>query len=135
MKLREQYGSRIRLVFKNFPLGNHAQAFKAAEAGQCAQEQGRFWPFHDLLFDKQRDGLAVDQLKLHAASVGLDQAQFASCLESGRFGDRVRADMKSGEANGVQATPTFFINGRQLTGAQPLENFQRLIDDELARKK
>jgi protein-disulfide isomerase len=123
----------VRLVFKDLPLDNHEHAFKAAEAGNCAHDQGKFWPLHDLMFERQRDGLAVDKLKTYAQAVGLDMPRFAACLDEGQHNDTVRADAALAQSYGIMATPSFFINGRALSGAQPFENFQQIIDDELAR--
>lgn len=119
-------------MFRDFPLNTHAQAFKAAEAAQCAHDQGQFWPYHDKLFANQ-SALGVDKLKEYAADLGLDAARFASCLDGGTFAAAVQLDLDQGQLYGVNATPAFFVNGRLLSGAQPLEEFQRIIDDELAR--
>lgn len=133
-RVRQIYGDKVRLAFKDLPLDNHAQAFKAAEAGHCAHEQGKFWPYHDVLFAKQREGLGVDQLKKYASELGLEASAFETCLDQGKFADLVRQDLKSAQGLGVTATPTFFINGRPLSGAQPFEAFKRMIDEELARR-
>lgn len=133
-QLRETYGDKIRLIYKDLPLENHPHAPKAAEAGNCANEQGKFWALHDVMFDKQRE-LSVEDIKKHAAALGLDMTAFNVCLDSGKHASTVRADVTHAQERGVTATPTFFINGRLLAGAQPLANFTRLIDDELARQK
>ncbi len=86
------------------------------------------------MFAKQRE-LTVADLKSHAAALGLDAAAFNSCLDSGKHASSVKADAALAKEHGVTATPTFFINGRLLAGAQPLESFKRVIDDELARRK
>lgn len=116
------------------PLENHEYAFKAAEAGNCAHDQGKFWALHDVMFAKQRE-LSVADLKSHAAALGLDAAAFNTCLDSGKHAPTVKGDAALAKQHGVTATPTFFINGRLLSGAQPLEGFKRVIDDELARRK
>lgn len=131
-RLKAEYGDDIRLVFKDFPLPNHAQAFKAAEAGLCANVQGRFWELHDVMFSEQ-DDLEVDDLKRHAGGLGLDQAAFDACLDSGRFAEQVSADLRYGESLGVQSTPTIFINGRAVMGAAPYEVFDEIVRDELDR--
>jgi protein-disulfide isomerase len=134
-KLRETYGNSIRIVWKDFPLENiHPQAAKAAEAGHCAADQGKYWEFHDRLFANQ-SRLQPEALKEHAAAVGLDAKAFAACLDSGRYAARVQQGVKEGQALGVSSTPTFFINGRMVTGAHPYETFAAVIDDELARGK
>ncbi len=124
------YPDKVRLVYRSFPLPQHANAYKAAEAGLCADEQGQFWPMHDWMFAHQSQ-LALTDLKQEAMALGLDSAQFDSCLDSGKYAARVEADLKAGEAAGVSATPTFFINGRELLGAQPFEAFKQIIDEEL----
>ena len=131
-RLKAEYGDDVRLVFKDFPLPNHAEAFKAAEAGLCANVQGQFWELHDAMFERQ-DELGVDDLKRHADELGLDQAAFDACLDSGRFAEQVSADLRYGESLGVQSTPTIFINGRAVMGAAPYEVFDEIVRDELDR--
>ena len=123
-QLKAEYGSAIRLVFKDYPLPNHAQAFKAAEAGNCANEQGKFWELHDTMFSRQSE-LGVEDLKRHAGELGLDQAAFDACLDSGRFAGQVTADLTLGQQHGVSSTPTVFINGRAVMGAAPFEDVRR----------
>jgi protein-disulfide isomerase len=132
-QLLADYGDQVRLVWKDFPLTQiHPNAFRAGEAGHCAAEQDGFWAFHDVLFANQQ---ALDDASLvaHAATAGLDSAAFGACLEASRYADRVRAGMDLGAMLGVQATPTTFINGRAMSGAQPYEVFAGVIDEELAR--
>ena len=131
-QLKTQYGDDIRLVFKDYPLPNHAQAFKAAEAGNCAHEQGKFWELHDTMFSKQ-DELQVEDLKRHAGELGMDQSVFDACLDSGRFAEKVSADLRKGQQVGVSSTPTVFINGRIVMGAAPFNVFDEIIQDELDR--
>jgi protein-disulfide isomerase len=133
MKLREAYGDKIRIVFKDFPLPNHPDAPKAAEAAHCAGEQGKYWDMHDRIFLNQRT-MGVPALKQHAGAMGLDTGKFDQCLDSGKYTASVAADLKYGETLGVQSTPTIYINGRAVLGAQPYEVFQTVIDEELARK-
>jgi len=128
------YGDRIRFVYRNFPLGNHPNARPAAEAAQCANEQGKFWPYHDRLFGDQRR-LSEDELKRTAADLGLDAPRFNACVDSHKYKDVVDADIRDGEEAGVTGTPAFFVNGRLLSGAQPYEAFKRVIDEELELKK
>jgi protein-disulfide isomerase len=132
MKIRETYGNRVRLVYRDLPLENHEHAFKAAEAALCAEDQGKFWPYHDLLFQNQ-GALQIDALKRYASSLGLDGARFATCLDSGAKAAAVKEDLADATEYGVSATPTFFVNGRTLSGAQPFEAFKAVIDEELAR--
>jgi protein-disulfide isomerase len=131
-QLKAEHGSDIRLVFKDYPLPNHAQAFKAAEAGNCANEQGKFWELHDTMFSRQSE-LGVEDLKRHAGELGLDQATFDACLDSGRFAEQVSADLMVGQQYGVSSTPTVFINGRAVMGAAPFETFDEIIREELER--
>ena len=131
-QLTSAYGSDIRLVFKDYPLPNHAQAFKAAEAGNCASQQGKFWELHDTMFSRQSE-LGVDDLKRHAGELGMDQAAFDACLDSGRFAEQVNADLTAGQQYGVSSTPTVFINGRAVMGAAPFEVFNEIIREELER--
>ena len=133
-RLKAEYGDDVRLVFKDYPLPNHAQAFKAAEAGLCANAQGRFWELHDAMF-AQQDELEVDDLKRRAGELGLDQAAFDACLDSGRFAEQVNADLRYGQAIGVQSTPTVFINGRAVMGAAPYSVFDEIVRDELDRAR
>ncbi len=131
-QIEEKYAGKVRLVFKDFPLPNHAQAPKAAEAAHCAGEQDKYWQLHDRLFANQQQ-LQVPELKAHAAAVGLDQASFDQCLDSGKHAASVQADIDLGSGMGVQSTPTLYINGRVVTGAQPIGVFTSIIDEELAR--
>jgi protein-disulfide isomerase len=132
-RVRETYGDRVRIVWKDFPLTSiHPQAFKAAEAGQCAREQGKFWEYHDLLFANQQS-LEPEFLKKYAADTGLDVAAFNACLDTAKYGDRVQEQMGMGNRLGVSSTPSSFINGRLVSGAQPYEAFAAIIDEELAR--
>lgn len=121
-------------MFKDFPLPNHAQAAKAAEAAHCAGEQNKYWDMHDRMFANQQ-ALMVPQLKEHAAALSLDAATFGQCLDTGKYADAVNADLQYGSQIGVSSTPTMYINGRPVVGAQPYEYFQAVIDEELARAK
>jgi len=134
-RVRETYGDRVRIVWKDFPLTSiHPQAFKAAEAGQCAQEQGKFWDLHDRLFANQQ-ALQPDSLKKHAADSGLDVAKFNACLDTAKYGDRVQEQMGIGTRLGVSSTPAVFVNGRLVNGAQPYDVFTTIIDEELERTR
>ena len=132
-QVKETYGDKVAFVFRDFPLPMHKDAPKAAEAGHCAGEQGKFWEMHDKLFAHQRD-LKPDQLKGYAGELGLDQTSFDECLDSGRFAANVEADRTDGEKVGVSGTPAFFINGQFINGARPFESFQEVIDSELKAK-
>jgi protein-disulfide isomerase len=133
-KLRAAYPDQIRIVFKDFPLPNHQEAPKASEAAHCANDQGKYWEMHDRLFANQQ-ALGVPALKQHAAALGLDAAKFDECLDSGKYADIVQADLEEGQKLGIQSTPTFFVNGRPVVGAQPYEYFDAVVKEELARGK
>jgi protein-disulfide isomerase len=127
------YGNKVRFVYRNYPLPNHPNAFPAAEAAQCANEQGQFWPYHDRLFADQTKLNDAD-LKASAAALGMDAARFNACVDSHKYKSRIDADMRAGSEAGVDGTPAFFINGRMLSGAQPYDEFKKVIDEELARR-
>jgi protein-disulfide isomerase len=125
------YGSKVRFVYRDFPLDQiHPEARPSAIAATCAGEQGKYWEYHNLLFTSDL-GLSDDSRTTYAQRLGLDLERFASCVARGATNDEVDADQRDGLAVGVQGTPTFFINGRPLVGAQPLEAFASIIDDEL----
>ena len=130
----DTYGKKVRVVFRQFPLNIHANAQKAAEASLCADEQGKFWEMHDVMFKEQRS-LGTDQLKEKAARLGLDAAAFNECLDSSRHAEAVAADLEAGSQLGVTGTPALFVNGRFLSGAQPFAEIAKLIDEELAMQK
>lgn len=129
-ELRQTYGDKIQLVYRDFPAPNHPDAFPAAEASQCAHEQGKFWEYHDLLFTRQAPNKSWNFLAL-AAELGLDAQAFSRCLNSGRFEEEIKKDLQDGLRLGVTNTPTFFINGRPLIGLQSVTAFQALIDKAL----
>ena len=132
-EIQAKYGDRVRIVWKDFPLVQiHPQAFDAAQAGNCAREQGKFWEYKDRLFANQA-ALQPDALKQYATAAGLNAQTFNACLDSGKFAPKVQAALDAGGRLGIASTPTVFINGRALAGAQPLEAFVPIIDEELAR--
>ncbi len=126
------YQGKVRVVFRDYPLPFHANAQKAAEAGQCAHEQGKFWALHDKMFENQK-ALDVDSLKGYAKDAGVDSAKFDACLDEGRMADTVKANMEAGQEAGVSGTPAFFINGTMLSGALPFDEFKKVIDAELVK--
>jgi protein-disulfide isomerase len=129
-ELRRIYGDKLRLVYRDFPGHNHASALPAAEASQCAREQGKFWEYHDLLFNRQAPGEPWDFVAL-AAELQLDAKAFSECFNSAQFRAEVDKDLQDGLRAGVTSTPTFFINGRPLVGFHPISEFQELIDQAL----
>lgn len=129
-RLLAEYPDSLRLVFKDFPLRSHDRAVPAAVAARCAGAQGRFWEYHDLLFVAQ-PAFARDDLLGYARRLGLDVPAFTGCLDAGQFRDAVVADQREGREAGVRATPTFFINGRKIEGALPIEEFRDAIRQAL----
>lgn len=132
-QIDEQYikTGKVKLVYKDFPLSFHPQAQKSAEAAECAGEQDKFFEMHDLLFEKGVAG-GVSSFKQFAGEIGLNQADFDKCLDSGAMAAEVQEDMKEGAAAGVRGTPGFLINGKLVSGAQPFSVFQQAIEAELA---
>jgi len=131
--LLAKYPGKIRLVYRDYPLPMHPKAPKAAEAAHCAGDQNKYWEMHDKLFTPGTK-LEVADLKAHAREVGLDGAKFDRCLDSGEKAKDVEAHKKAGDEAGVSGTPAFFINGRLLSGAQPIEAFIAIVDQELKGK-
>ena len=131
-ELRRLYGEKIRMVYRDYPGPNHPYAPQAAEAAQCAEEQGKYWEYHDILFDRQTPGKGWDFPAL-AKELGLQPDTYATCLSTGRYREEVAKDLQDGFTLGITSTPTFFINGRPLVGAKPLAEFQAVIDRLLKR--
>ena len=133
-QIEEKYikTGKVRFVYRDFPLTSiHPMAQKAAEAAECADEQEKFWEYHNTIFDNQQS-LSLDNLKLWAANLGLDTNKFNDCLESNKYADEVNKDANDAVAAGGQGTPFFVINGRPLSGAQPFAAFQAAIESSLA---
>ncbi|HMU40778.1 MAG TPA: thioredoxin domain-containing protein [Pseudomonadota bacterium] len=126
-----KYGNKVRVVFRDFPLSFHDKAQKAAEAGQCAHDQGKFWEMHDWMFDNQST-LDEPALKDAARKLGLNGDKFDACLTTGAKATVVKNNMKEGGEAGVKGTPAFFVNGVFLSGALPFEKFKTEIDRALA---
>lgn len=123
---------KVKLVYRDFPLSFHPDSEKAAEAAECAGEQSKYWEMHDKLFEDQT-ALSVDNLKQYAKDIGLDSAKFNSCLDSGKMSTEVQKDLADGQSYGVSGTPTFFINGVELVGAQPYSAFDQVIKQALGQ--
>lgn len=140
-EIKKQYvdTGKVRIVFRDFPLSFHPAARPAALAAQCAHDQGKFWEFHDKLFIEQaKKGNAtiefgVFDLKTWAGQLGLNRATFDACLDSEQHEDDVQADIDAGTGAGVTGTPSFFVNGIQLVGAQPFAAFKAVIEQELEK--
>ncbi|MEK7159000.1 MAG: DsbA family protein [Patescibacteria group bacterium] len=127
-KLLSDYPDQVRLVYKHFPLGFHPNAQKAAEASECADEQGKFWEYHDTLFDNQANGFSLTNFKQWAEDLKLNTKKFNNCLDSGKYTEKVQADETDGQSRGVNGTPATFVNGQLVSGAVPYESFKSIID-------
>ncbi len=128
----ENYEGQIRLIFKDFPLTNiHPNAVSAAAAALCSKEQDAYWDFHDLLFEGSL-GLNSDAYSGYAEFLNLNSTSFEECVSSERYVAKVNENLNYGASLGIRSTPTFFINGIPLVGAQPYEVFAQVIDSELA---
>ena len=130
LRLRQEYGDDVRVVFKHMPLGFHAKAPGAHAAAEAAKLQGKFWPMHDKLFEGQRL-LSEAQYEVWAREIGLDVDQFKQDASSAAVKKRVDTDNAEAQRLGVTGTPAFFINGRFLSGAQPYERFKQMVDRAL----
>ena len=126
--VQQRLGSRLRFVFRNFPLKEvHPHALHAAEAAEAAATQGQFWEMHDVIFEHQR-ALTDDKLREYARALSLDESRFAQELTSHIHADRVRTDFKGGVRSGVNGTPTFFINGVRHDGAWDLDSLTAALE-------
>lgn len=126
---------KAKLVYRDFPLSSiHPFAQKSAEAGECANEQGKFWQYHDFLYEHQND-LSLANLKIWAKDLGLNSGQFNVCLDTGKYEKEVEGDLNAGIAAGVEGTPATFVNGRLVSGAVPFAQFQAAIEVELKKGK
>jgi protein-disulfide isomerase len=128
-----EYKDKVRFVYADYPLSFHKQAWPASVAVHCAGDQNKFWEYHKNLMEVNGDLSAAD-LNKRATDLGLDAAAFGTCLDSKKFDKRIQTSFDDGMALGVTGTPAFFINGRMLVGAQPIDAFRDVINDELSRK-
>lgn len=133
-QIDEQYikTGKVKFVYRDFPLDFHEFAQKAAESARCAFEQNKFFEYHDIIF-KNQSAIAISNLKQYAKDLGLDTAKFNTCLDSGKTAVDVKKDLADGASYGVTGTPTFFINGWILVGAQPFSTFEQAIESELKK--
>ena len=131
-KIRDTYGDQVRIAFKHMPLSIHPQAPQAHAAAEAAHRQGKFWEMHDRIFQNQRD-LSIATLESHARAIGLDMEQYARDVADASIKQKIDRDMSQASKLGVTGTPSFFINGRYLSGAQPFDNFKRLIDEAIEK--
>jgi protein-disulfide isomerase len=132
-QLLSQYSGRIRFVHLDFPLDGHPGAVPAARAARCAGEQGRFWEYHRDLMTAPGSLDAAD-LARRADALRLNRSSFDACVSSGRHDDAIQASLRQGEELGVSGTPAYFVNGRMVAGARPIESFTEIIDEELATR-
>ena len=121
---------KVKLIFRDYPLGFHQYAKKAAEASECADEQDKYWEYHDKLFENQ-NALDIESLKQYAVDLGLDATTFNECLDSGTMASEVEKDFQDGVGYGVTGSPTFVINEVKVVGSQPYEMFEQIIEQEL----
>lgn len=132
-KVLSEYKGKVRLVYKHFPLSFHPNGQKAAEASECADEQGKFWAYHDKLFENQPAGYSLDKFKQWSKDLGLNSKKFNDCLDSGKYAQKVKDDSQEGVAKGVQGTPATFVNGQLVSGAVPYESLKQIIDGLLSQ--
>ena len=129
----KRYDGKVRMVHKDLPLDEiHPQARQAAEAARCADDEGKFWEYHDKLYASSPKA-APEDLKFYAKDLGLKQDSFDKCLTTGKYKSAIQKDMNEAASLGLTGTPTFFINGRELSGAQSVEAISQIIDEELSR--
>lgn len=138
-RLKSEYidTGKVVLEYRDYPLDFHPAAIPSAQAARCANEQGKFWEMHDKMYFEQSElgdntiQYGISELKLWGKEIGLNTDSFNTCLESDKYVDDINTDAASGEEYGVSGTPTFFINGIRLVGAQPFETFKNIIEAEL----
>ena len=134
-KIWQAYGEDIYYIWRDFPLSFHQNGIPAAVAAQCAGQQGQYWEMHDQLFTSQEtwsESLEPEaEFAAYAQKLGLNVGDFSACTQDEEIKSRIEADFKLGQQMGVSSTPTFFINGQRLVGAQPFEAFKTIIDQEL----
>jgi protein-disulfide isomerase len=129
LQIEKEYGDKLAVVFKDFPLPMHKDAEKAAEGARCAGEQGKYWEYHDLLFSSHETDLP--SLKKHAGQLNLDQAKFATCLDSGSEAAAVKKDFMEGQRLGLTGTPSFFVNGHFFSGAADSAMLHEILGTQL----
>jgi protein-disulfide isomerase len=131
----EKYDGKIHHVFMDFPLTSiHPFAMQAAVASHCAEEQGKYEEYHNLLFEHQRE-FSADNFRKWASDLKLDPTEFDACLTSNKYDATIQRSLDIGQQAGISGTPGFFVNGIAIRGAQPFEVFQKTIDEELARAR
>jgi len=129
-QILEEYKDKVKLIYRHFPLPQHSFAFKAAVSAECAGEQGKFWDMHKALYSDQ-GGINADNLK-YAEKIGLDIQKYSDCIKNNGYADKIRNDIKQGEADNLSFTPTFIVNGSKLDSFS-VESFRKAIDLELKK--
>jgi protein-disulfide isomerase len=129
----KDYGDKVRLVFRQFPLTSiHPEAEKAAEASECAAEQGKFWEMYEKIFaDNEAGTMSVAKWKEEAKNLKLNTSKFNDCLDSGKYSNKISQQAADGSAAGVEGTPATFVNGELVSGALPYDQFKQIIDGKL----
>jgi protein-disulfide isomerase len=131
-QINQEYGDDVAIVIRHFPLSFHPEAQKAAEASECAGEQGEFWAMHDKLFEAQANGtMSVTQYKADAKAIGLKTSKFNDCLDEGKYASKVTQQQAEAVSFGVNGTPGNFLNGQLISGAVPFAQFKAAIDSIL----
>ncbi len=134
-QIMANYGDQVKYIFRDYPLPFHPHAQITAEAARCAGDQDKYWDFHDLVFANQAEWSILDDsqetLIGYATQLGLNQADFTACLQQGKFTQQIKDDLALGKKVGVSGTPSFFVNGQMLVGAQPYSVFEALIKQGL----
>lgn len=132
LRLLKEYPKQVRIVYRDFPLSSiHPAATAAAEAANCANEQGKYWDYHSALFSNKYN-LNRDGFIQYAQDLNLDVTSFSQCFDERRYADEVQADYEYAATLGIRSTPTFFLNGIPIVGAQPYDLFRQVIEKELA---
>jgi len=129
VKLKEEYGDKLTIAYKDFPLPMHKRAQKASEAGRCAGEQGKFWEYHDLLYATHQ--LDINDLKKHAQTLKLDEAKFNQCLDSGAEAETVKKNLEEAKSLGLSGTPSFFANHHFFSGAVEYSTLREMVEQQL----
>jgi protein-disulfide isomerase len=131
-ELEKAYPGKVRVAWKNFPLSFHSNAKPAAEAALAANEQGKFWQMHDILF-KNQQALSAADLEKYAKEIGLDMTKYKAAIDSHKYAAWIENDIKQGSSLGVEGTPAAFVNGQLVSGAQPVEAFKKIVDADLSK--
>ena len=132
-QLEKNYPGKIRRVWRHYPLPFHTGSDRVHEASECAHEQGKFWPYHKKLFEKQGTPFDDDSLIRLAGELDLNKKKFEKCLKSGKYKELIQKEIARGGQVGVQGTPVVFVNGQLVSGAQPYESFEQIVKEELTK--